>query len=309
VRSFFDANGDGIGDFPGLTQKLDYLQSLGVTCLWLMPFYVSPLKDDGYDIADYYGIHPAYGTRMEFRRFLREAHRRGLRVLTELVINHTSTHAVLKRPRRALDARHPGRVFLAEANQWPEDVRPYFGDGDECHMAYHFPLMPRVFVALRRLDWMAVGVDRVDYTKGILERFRAVEHLLDTRPEYRGRFTLVQIGAPMPGDVPPRRHEPGGQGVRGRAGGRRRCAGALPVRWNKGRAAALLIRHAGAATVLAVGDDATDEDMFRAVKGRGVSVRVAPAGPTAADYILPAPADVAALLKNLKKELAAVSFV
>src|SRR5688572_10246717 len=102
VRSFSDSNADGVGDFPGLTSRLDYLQDLGVTAIWLMPFYPSPLKDDGYDIADYYTINPMYGTLPEFRTFLQEAHRRGLRVLTELVINHTSDqHAWFQKSRRA----------------------------------------------------------------------------------------------------------------------------------------------------------------------------------------------------------------
>jgi maltose alpha-D-glucosyltransferase/alpha-amylase len=266
VRAFYDANGDGIGDFAGLTQKLDYLQDLGITAIWLLPFYVSPLRDDGYDIADYRRIHPDYGTMKDFRRFLDEAHSRGLRVITELVINHTSdqhawfqrartaprgspwrdyyvwtddpqrykevriifrdfepsnwtwdpvagqyywhrffshqpdlnfenpavrreilalvdfwfemgvdgfrldaipylfeeegtsgenlpaTHAFLKELRAHVDARYSDRLLLAEANQWPEDVAHYFGDGDECHMAYHFPLMPRLFMATRMED-------------------------------------------------------------------------------------------------------------------------------------------------------------
>src|SRR5919106_366918 len=264
VRAFYDSSGDGIGDFPGLTQKLPYLQDLGVTCLWLLPFYPSPLRDDGYDIADYTSVNPMYGTLDEFRRFVDEAHALNIRVLTELVINHTSdqhpwfqrarqaptgsperdyyvwsdtdtkyagtriifvdteksnwtftqlagqyyghrffshqpdlnfdnpavleavldvmrfwldmgvdalrldaipylieregtinenlpeTHVVLKEIRRALDARYRGRILLAEANQWPSDVRAYFGDGDECHMAFHFPLMPRMFMGLRQ---------------------------------------------------------------------------------------------------------------------------------------------------------------
>ena len=264
VRSFFDSNNDGIGDFPGLTQKLPYLQDLGITCVWLLPFYPSPLKDDGYDIADYTSVNPMYGTLDDFKQFVDEAHRRNIRVLTELVVNHTSdqhpwferarrapkgsperewyvwsdtdekyagtriifvdteksnwtfdpvanqyywhrffshqpdlnldnpevrrtivdvmrfwfelgvdalrldaipylieregtinenlpeTHDVLKMMRRQLDAEFPGRVLLAEANQWPSDVRPYFGDGDECHMAFHFPLMPRMFMGLRQ---------------------------------------------------------------------------------------------------------------------------------------------------------------
>lgn len=266
VKAFCDSNGDGIGDFPGLISKLDYLQDLGINCVWLLPFYPSPQKDDGYDIADYRGVHPDYGTLRDFRQFVREAHRRGIRVITELVINHTSnqhawfqasrraapgssvrdfyvwsdtdkkfpkariifedsepsnwtwdpvakayywhrffhhqpdlnfdnphvlravltifkywlqmgvdgmrldavpylveredtdcenlpeTHAVLKELRRQLNQNYPECMLLAEANQWPDDVRPYFGDGDECHMAFHFPLMPRIFMAMRQED-------------------------------------------------------------------------------------------------------------------------------------------------------------
>jgi maltose alpha-D-glucosyltransferase/alpha-amylase len=265
VKAYADSSGDGIGDLAGLTRRLDYIAGLGVTAIWLLPFYPSPLRDDGYDIADYTNIHPDYGTRRDFRAFVREAHRRGLRVITELVVNHTSdqhpwftesrasrsnpkrnwyvwsdddhryadariiftdtetsnwawdqgsqqyywhrffshqpdlnydnpqvvravirvmrfwldlgvdglrldavpylveregticenldeTHQVLKRLRSALDEKHSGRMLLAEANQWPADVRPYFGDGDECHMAFHFPLMPRIWIALRKED-------------------------------------------------------------------------------------------------------------------------------------------------------------
>jgi len=263
VKAFFDGNGDGIGDFQGLTEKLDYLETLGVTCLWLLPFFPSPLRDDGYDIADYCGVHPSYGTLEDFRLLLEEAHRRDIAVLVELVVNHTSdqhpwfqrarrappgsperdyyvwsdddrkysgariiftdtersnwswdpeakafywhrffshqpdlnfdnplvlaelekvmqfwlemgvdgfrldaipylveregtscenlpeTHAAIRRLRAFVDRHAPGCLLLAEANQWPEDVRPYFGDGDECHMAFHFPVMPRIFMALR----------------------------------------------------------------------------------------------------------------------------------------------------------------
>jgi len=266
VKAFFDGNGDGVGDFPGLISKLDYLQELGVNTLWLLPFYPSPGRDDGYDIADYHSVHPAFGDMADFRRFIDEAHRRGLRVITELVINHTSdqhpwfqaaraappgsakrdyyvwsdndekyagtriiftdteksnwawdevaqayywhrffshqpdlnfanphvfkavmkvmrfwfdagvdgmrldavpylceregtnnenlpeTHAVIQRMRAELDRHYTDRMFLAEANQWPEDVREYFGDGDECHMAYHFPLMPRMYMAIAQED-------------------------------------------------------------------------------------------------------------------------------------------------------------
>jgi maltose alpha-D-glucosyltransferase/alpha-amylase len=270
VKSFFDSTNDGIGDFQGLTQKLDYLHSLGITCLWLLPFFPSPLKDDGYDIADYLNVHPSYGTLDDFKALVHAAHERRIKVLIELVVNHTSdqhpwfqrarhappgsperefyvwsdsdgkfpetriiftdteksnwaydpvakqyywhrffshqpdlnhnnpavveavinvmkfwldigvdalrldavpylcvregtsnenlpeTHAVLKRIRRELDAAYRNRMLLAEANQWPADVRSYFGDGDECHMAFHFPLMPRIFMALRQEDRHAI---------------------------------------------------------------------------------------------------------------------------------------------------------
>jgi len=265
VKAFQDRNDDGIGDFLGLTQRLDYLQDLGVDCLWLLPFFPSPLRDDGYDIADYNAVSSLYGTMEDFQQLLTEAHRRGLKVIADLVVNHTSdqhpwfqearqdpaspkrdyyvwnaddkkyreariifvdteksnwtwdpeakayfwhrffhhqpdlnydnpavqqamldvmrfwldkgldgfrcdavpylferegtncenlpeTHAFLKRLRATLDAEYRGRILLAEANQWPRDVRPYFGDGDEFHMAFHFPLMPRIFMAVRSAD-------------------------------------------------------------------------------------------------------------------------------------------------------------
>jgi maltose alpha-D-glucosyltransferase / alpha-amylase len=266
VKAFADSNNDGIGDFAGLTGKLDYLEDLGVTALWLLPFYPSPGRDDGYDISDYRTVNPDFGTMADFRRFMQEAKRRKLRVLTELVINHTSdqhpwflrarrskpgsdarkwyvwndtdqayagtriifsdteksnwawdpvagayywhrffshqpdlnydnprvlaamsqvmrrwvdlgvdgfrldaipylceregtnnenlpeTHAIIKNIRSELDSHSRGRVLLAEANQWPEDVSAYFGDGDECHMAYHFPLMPRIYMAIAQED-------------------------------------------------------------------------------------------------------------------------------------------------------------
>ena len=266
VKSFFDANNDGVGDFPGLLQKLDYIASLGVNAIWLLPFYPSPRRDDGYDISDYRGVHPDYGTLSDFRRVVAGAHERDIRVITELVINHTSdqhrwfqraraakpgaaarryyvwsdndkayadtriifvdtetsnwtwdpvaqayywhrfyshqpdlnfdnprvlqevlsimrfwldlgvdglrldavpylveregtsnenlpeTHAILKKMRRALDDYGPGRMLLAEANEWPEDAQEYFGDGDECHMAFHFPLMPRMYMAIAEED-------------------------------------------------------------------------------------------------------------------------------------------------------------
>ena len=265
-RAFFDSNGDGIGDFRGMTQRLDYIHDLGVTAIWILPFYPSPLRDDGYDIADYTSVHPDYGSIADVRRFVREAHERGLRVITELVCNHTSdqhpwfqkarnaspgsaarnyyvwsddpdkyseariifkdfensnwtwdpvaeayywhrfyhhqpdlnfdnsrvrrsilsvmdfwlrmgvdglrldaipylverdgtncenlpeTHEVLKELRRHIDDGFDDRMLLAEANQWPEDAVAYFGDGDECHMSFHFPLMPRMFMSLRMED-------------------------------------------------------------------------------------------------------------------------------------------------------------
>ncbi len=265
VKAYRDSNGDGIGDFRGLAARLDHLQDLGVDCVWLLPMYPSPFRDDGYDISDYRAIHPAYGTLDDFRAFLAAAHERGLRVITELVMNHTSdqhpwfrearsspdnlfrdyyvwsdsderyrdvriifrdtelsnwawdpvsksyywhrffshqpdlnydnprvreemwqvmrfwleagvdgfrvdavpylveregtscenlpeTHAVMRELRRRVDAEFPGRLLLAEANMWPENVRPYFAEGDEFQMAFHFPLMPRMFMALRLED-------------------------------------------------------------------------------------------------------------------------------------------------------------
>ncbi|HVS01242.1 MAG TPA: maltose alpha-D-glucosyltransferase [Thermoanaerobaculia bacterium] len=282
VRAFADSDGDGIGDFPGLTARLDYLQGLGVTALWLLPFYPSPLKDDGYDIADYRTVNPAYGTMKDFRHFLRESHRRGMRVITELVINHTSdqhpwfqrarrarpgtinrdfyvwsddperyseariifkdfehsnwswdsvahayywhrfyhhqpdlnfdsphvqrelfkvldywldmgvdglrldaipylferegthcenlpeTHAFLKKLRAHVASRHPAVMLLAEANQPPEDSAAYFGDGDECHMSFHFPVMPRLYMGLRSEDRFPV-IDILQQTPEIPE--------------------------------------------------------------------------------------------------------------------------------------------
>ncbi|HSP14572.1 MAG TPA: maltose alpha-D-glucosyltransferase [Thermoanaerobaculia bacterium] len=280
VRSFFDSNDDGIGDFPGLTRKLDYLQDLGVNVLWLLPFYPSPLRDDGYDIANYTAVHPGYGTLADFKVLMREAHRLGIRVITELVVNHTSdqhawfqksrrgkspfrdyyvwsdtpdrfreariifkdfetsnwawdpiakayywhrfyshqpdlnfdnpavhdalfkvlefwmdlgvdafrldaipylyeregticenlpeTHVFLKKLREHLDAKYPGKMLLAEANQWPEDTLPYFGNGDECHMAFHFPVMPRMFMSLAMEDRFPI-VDIMSQTPVIPE--------------------------------------------------------------------------------------------------------------------------------------------
>jgi maltose alpha-D-glucosyltransferase/alpha-amylase len=282
VRAFFDSNNDGVGDFQGLTQRLNYLQDLGITCLWVLPFFPSPLRDDGYDISDYLDVHPDYGTLDDFRAFLDAAHERNMQVMIELVINHTSdqhpwfqrarlappgsperdfyvwsdtdkkyqqariiftdteksnwtwdpvanayywhrffshqpdlnydnplvleevqkamrywldmgvdglrldaipylveregtscenlaeTHAIVKKLRRGMDEQHANRMILAEANQWPTDVRAYFGDGDECHMAFHFPLMPRMFMALRLEDRLPV-TDIIAQTPAIPE--------------------------------------------------------------------------------------------------------------------------------------------
>ncbi len=265
IRAYRDSNADGIGDIPGLIEKLDYIKDLGVDCIWILPIYPSPLNDDGYDIADYYNVHPDYGTLADFKRLVGEAHQRGLRVIADLVLNHTSdqhpwfqssrsdptskyrdyyvwsetddkysdariifvdteqsnwtydeeaglyfwhrfyssqpdlnydnpavreemlnvmklwldmgidgfradavpylieregticenlpeTHAILKSIRSYLDANYEGKVLLAEANQWPKDVRPYFGDGDEFNMGFHFPIMPRIYMAIRKGD-------------------------------------------------------------------------------------------------------------------------------------------------------------
>ncbi len=270
VKAFADSNGDGMGDFRGLMSKLDYLQDLGVTCIWLLPFFPSPFKDDGYDISNYVDVNPAYGTLEDFQAFLGAAHQRGLQVMIELVINHTSdqhpwfqrarkalpgsaeremyvwsdtdqlfssvriiftdtersnwtwdeeagayywhrffshqpdlnfdnpavleevlrimrfwldmgvdglrldaipylierdgtscenlpeTHEIIKKIRYAIDSEYGNRFILAEANMWPPDVRPYFGEGDECHMAFHFPLMPRIYMALRQEDRLPI---------------------------------------------------------------------------------------------------------------------------------------------------------
>ena len=282
VKTFYDSNNDGIGDFEGLRRQLPYLESLGITAIWLLPFYPSPLKDDGYDIADYMDVNPDYGTIEDFKAFLDEAHERSLKVITELVINHTSdqhawfrrarrarpgsperdfyvwsrtpekyaetriifqdfeasnwtydsvageyywhrfyhhqpdlnfenpevekaiyrvldywlgmgvdglrldavpylfeeegtncenlprTHEFLKRLRKHVEKRFPNRMLLAEANQWPEDAAEYFGDGDECHMNFHFPLMPRMFMALEMEDRFPI-MDILDQTPGIPE--------------------------------------------------------------------------------------------------------------------------------------------
>ncbi len=265
IRAYRDSNADGKGDIPGLISKLDYIKSLGVDCIWVLPIYPSPLKDDGYDIADYYNVHPDYGTLADFKHLVQEAHQRGLRIIADLVLNHTSdqhpwfqasrsdpdskyrdyyvwsdtkdkyadariifldtedsnwtydekagkyfwhrfyssqpdlnydnpevrdemlkvmkfwldmgidgfradavpylieregtncenlpeTHQILKTIRKYLDANYKDKILLAEANQWPKDVRPYFGDGDEFNMGFHFPVMPRIFMAIRRCD-------------------------------------------------------------------------------------------------------------------------------------------------------------
>jgi maltose alpha-D-glucosyltransferase/alpha-amylase len=265
IRAFKDSSGDGNGDIQGAISKLDYLKELGITCIWVLPTYPSPLVDDGYDISDYYGVHPEYGTIDDFQELIDEVHKRGMRIVTDLVVNHTSdqhpwfqearksrkspfrdyyvwsdsnqkynqarvifndsldsnwtwdkntkqfywhrfypqqpdlnfdnpkvqaemlkiidhwlqlgidgfradavpylferegtncdnlpeTHAFLKKVRNHIDDHFPGRILLVEANQWPEDVLPYFGEGDEAQMAFHFPIMPRIFMALRRSD-------------------------------------------------------------------------------------------------------------------------------------------------------------
>lgn len=265
VRGFYDSNADGVGDFRGLIEKLDYLEWLGIDCIWLLPMYASPLRDGGYDISDYQAMLPEYGSIKDFKRFLDAAHKRGIRVIADLVLNHTSdqhpwfqesrqsadspkrdwyvwsdtnqkytdariiftdtersnwtwdeqaeafywhrffshqpdlnyenpevqqamldvlsywldmgidgfrldavpylferdgtncenlpeTHSFIKRLRAHIDQQYPGRVLLAEANQWPEDVVDFFGDGDECHMAYHFPIMPRLYMAVSQED-------------------------------------------------------------------------------------------------------------------------------------------------------------
>lgn len=281
VRAFFDSNGDGIGDFPGLIRRLDYLEDLGINTLWLLPFYPSPMRDDGYDVTDYCDVHPDYGTLSDFKAFLKEAHRRGMRVITELILNHTSdqhpwfkksrksragsrirdyyvwnetpdkysdartlliadedksnwtwdteakayywhrfsrylpelnfenpevqleiikvadfwlktgvdgfrlpsipflfeeegtncenlpqTHSFVKKLRAHIDKNYENRILVAEANLWPEDAASYFGDGDECHMAFHYPLMPRLFLALRTEDNYPV-VDIIEQTPAI----------------------------------------------------------------------------------------------------------------------------------------------
>ncbi|HKJ67571.1 MAG TPA: maltose alpha-D-glucosyltransferase [bacterium] len=282
LKSFYDSNGDGIGDFRGLLDKLDYLEGLGITAIWILPFYPSPLRDDGYDIADYYDVHPEYGTLDDFQKCLDAAHVRGIRVITELVINHTSdqhpwfqrarqakpgseerdfyvwsdtpqkyedariifqdfehsnwswdpvaeayywhrfyahqpdlnfdnprvreeiikamefwfdmgvdglrldavpylferegtncenlpeTHDFLKDLRKHIDTKYDEKMLLAEANQWPEDAAEYFGEGDECHMAFHFPVMPRLFMALRMEDRFPI-IDILDQTPNIPE--------------------------------------------------------------------------------------------------------------------------------------------
>jgi len=281
VRSFYDSSNDGSGDFVGLTEKLPYIRDLGVDCIWLLPFYPSPLRDDGYDIADFYGIHPDYGTLDDFKAFLDRAHALGLRVIADMVFNHTSdqhqwfqearrspdspyrgyyvwsddptlykdarviftdteisnwtfdpvagqyywhrffsnqpdlnfenpavqqamldviaywldfgldgfrcdavpylyerdgtncenlpeTHAYLKQVRRYVDEHYPGKILLAEANQWPADVIAYFGNGDEFHMAFHFPIMPRIFMAIRREERMPI-VEIMEQTPAIPE--------------------------------------------------------------------------------------------------------------------------------------------
>src|SRR5687767_8688682 len=280
IRAFFDSNRDGIGDFPGLTAKLPYLQELGVNAIWLLPFYPSPLRDGGYDISDYTAVHPDYGTMRDFKTFVEASHELGIRVITELVLNHSSdqhpwfqrartsepgsrwwnyyvwsetpdkftaariifkdfetsnwtwdpvakayfwhrfyshqpdlnwdnpevekqmfkvvdfwfssgvdglrldavpylyeregticenlpeTHAYLRKLRKHMDEKFPNRMLLAEANQWPEDAAAYFGAGDECNMEFHFPLMPRMFMALQMEDRFPI-IDILEQTPSI----------------------------------------------------------------------------------------------------------------------------------------------
>src|SRR6266571_1428332 len=194
VKSFFDSNNDGIGDFAGLTQKLPYLQDLGITCLWLLPFYPSPLKDDGYDIADYTSVHPSYGTLNDFKAFLREAHRRGIRVISELVLNHTSDqHAWFQRARRARPGS-PARSFYVwnDTNDKYKDARIIFKDFESSnwtwdpvanqyywHRFYHHqPDLNLESAHVRRSliavvnSWLAMGVDgmRLDAVPYLYER-------------------------------------------------------------------------------------------------------------------------------------------
>ncbi len=333
VRAFQDSDGDGMGDFRGLSKRLDYLQDLGVTAVWLLPFYPSPLKDDGYDIADYKDIHPNYGTLDDFQKFLKEAHRRGIRVISELVINHTSiqhpwfqrarreppgsplrdfyiwndeppqgkppaqfkearvifqdfeqsnwawdpvahayywhrfyshqpdlnfdnpevrkaimpvldfwmdmgvdgmrldavpylferegtncenlpeTYQFLKDLRQHVDQHHVNRMLLAEANQWPEDAAAYFGAGDACHMAFHFPLMPRMFMAIHMEDRFPI-VDILAQTPEICDTCQwalflrnhdelTLEMVTDEERDYMNRIYANDARAGQPGDSPP----------------------------------------------------------------------------------------------------------
>src|SRR5919112_715552 len=165
VRGFADSNADGVGDLRGMTDKLDYLQWLGVDCLWLPPFFASPLRDGGYDVSDYTAVLPEFGDIEDFKQFLDESHARGMRVIIDFVMNHTSDQHPWFQASRSDpegpygdfyvwaddDAGYSDRVLLCEANQWPADVVEYFGEnGDECQMAFHFPVMPRLFMAVRR---------------------------------------------------------------------------------------------------------------------------------------------------------------
>src|SRR5918995_566098 len=191
IRGFFDSDDNGSGDLRGIQDKLDYLQWLGIDCIWLLPMFESPLRDGGYDIADFFAIHPDYGTMDDVKAFIDAAHERGIRVIADLVMdgfrldavpylyerpgtngeNLPETHAFLKKVRATVDAEYPDRVLLAEANQWPEDVVEYFGEGDECHMAFHFPVMPRMFMAVRREEAtpMYEILDRTPQIPGICQ--------------------------------------------------------------------------------------------------------------------------------------------
>jgi maltose alpha-D-glucosyltransferase / alpha-amylase len=312
IKAFKDSNNDGIGDIGGLIQKLDYIQSLGINIIWLLPFYPSPLKDDGYDIADYMNINPDYGTLDDFRKLLKEAHKRGLKVITELVLNHTSeqhelfqkarkspagspqrdfyvwsdtpekykdtriifqdfessnwswdpvakayywhrfywhqpdlnfdnlevhkyfikvvdfwfemgvdgmrldavpylyeregtncenlpeTHAYLKKLSAHVQNKFKNKMLLAEANQWPEDAVAYFGDGDECHMAFHFPLMPRIYMSVQMENRFPI-IDILEQTPQIPENCQwamflrnhdelTLEMVTDEERDYMYRF-------------------------------------------------------------------------------------------------------------------------
>ena len=355
LKSFFDSDNDGIGDFQGLIEKLDYIAELGVTAIWMLPFYPSPRRDDGYDIADYRGVHADYGTLADVRRFIEAAHARNIRVITELVINHTSdqhpwfqrarsapagsperdfyvwsddddkytgtrvifcdteksnwtwddeakayfwhrfyshqpdlnfdnpavleevlsvmrfwldmgidglrldavpylveregtnnenlaeTHDILKQIRAEMDRHAPGRMLLAEANQWPEDAQQYFGDGDECHMSFHFPLMPRMYMAIAREDRFPI-TDIMRQTPAIPAELPVGGVPAQPRRTHAGdgdqRRARLSVGDLC--QRPPRPHQPGHTPPPGAAAGAR-----PPPHRADERLAALHARHAG----------------------------------------------------------------